>query len=148
MHAVRRDRWPVCIADVRRGVAVDLHGEIVRLAYGPGATIRRLNKGLRRRANRTQFGFKIDPVSGYWAKNEDEAEEALLVGREHRHQMLGDLEADRVDDDHRALDVADRAERDVRPERAEGATQYWREIVGSGVTIRTARFPWRVEGDC
>jgi hypothetical protein len=62
--------------DVRRGVASDLDGEIVRLAYGPGATIRRLNKGLRRRANRTQFGFKIDPVSGYWAKNEDEGEEA------------------------------------------------------------------------
>ena len=45
-----------------------------RLAYGPGATITRLNKGLRRRANRTQFGFRIDPVSGYWAKNEDEGE--------------------------------------------------------------------------
>jgi hypothetical protein len=60
--------------DVRRGVAADVAGEIVRLAYGPGATISRLNKGLRRRANRTQFGFNIDPVSGYWAKNEDEGE--------------------------------------------------------------------------
>ena len=62
--------------DVRRGVAADAAGEIVRLAYGPGATITRLNKGLRRRANRTQFGFNIDPVSGYWAKNEDEGEGA------------------------------------------------------------------------
>ncbi len=43
-------------------------GEIARLAYGPGATITRLNKGLRRRANRTQLGFRIDPVSGYWAE--------------------------------------------------------------------------------
>ena len=50
-------------------------GEIVRLAYGPGATITRLNKGLRRRANRTQFGFRIDPVSGYWAQNDDEGDE-------------------------------------------------------------------------
>jgi hypothetical protein len=47
----------------------------MRLAYGPGATISRLNKGLRRRADRTQFGFRIDPVSGYWAKNEDEDDE-------------------------------------------------------------------------
>ena len=46
------------------------------VAYGPGARITRLNKGLRRRANRTQFGFKIDPVSGYWAKNNDEGNAA------------------------------------------------------------------------
>ncbi|HQP36941.1 MAG TPA: DUF1998 domain-containing protein, partial [Polyangiaceae bacterium] len=61
--------------DVRRGTASDEHGEVAKLAYGPGATITRLNKGLRRRANRTQFGFNIDPVSGYWAKNEEEEEE-------------------------------------------------------------------------
>lgn len=58
--------------DVRRGQSVDGEGEIARLAYGPGATITRLNKGLRRRANRTRFGFMIDPVSGYWAKNEED----------------------------------------------------------------------------
>jgi hypothetical protein len=56
--------------DVRRGQSADEVGEIARLAYGPGATITRLNKGLRRRANRTRFGFMIDPISGYWAKNE------------------------------------------------------------------------------
>lgn len=61
--------------DVRRGAAADEHGEILRLAYGPGATITRLNKGLRRRANKRQLGFRIDPVSGYWARNEDEDEE-------------------------------------------------------------------------
>src|SRR5690606_5558196 len=65
--------------DARNGVVaedgVEEDGELVRLAYGPGATITRINKGLRRRANRTQYGFRIDPVSGYWAKNEDEAEE-------------------------------------------------------------------------
>jgi hypothetical protein len=60
--------------DVRHGVAADDVGEVVRLAYGPGATITRLNKGLRRRATRTQLGFRIDPVSGYWAKNEEEGE--------------------------------------------------------------------------
>src|SRR5262249_51878752 len=36
----------------------------------------RLNKGLRRRANKKVLGFRIDPVSGYWAKNEDEDEDA------------------------------------------------------------------------
>ena len=64
------------VLDVRRGVAIDSEGEIVRLAYGPGATITRINKGLRRRKNRTQLGFKMDPVSGFWAKNDDEDEPA------------------------------------------------------------------------
>jgi ATP-dependent helicase YprA (DUF1998 family) len=62
--------------DVRKGVALDDEGVIARLAYGPGATITRLNKGLRRRKNRTQLGFMMDPVSGYWAKNEDEGDDA------------------------------------------------------------------------
>jgi hypothetical protein len=63
------------VPDVRRGAAIDADGEIVRLAYGPSATVTRLNKGLRRRANKTTLGFRIDPVSGYWAKNEDESAE-------------------------------------------------------------------------
>ena len=58
--------------DVRNASATDTLGEVARLAYGPGATITRLNKGLRRRADKKTLGFKIDPVSGYWAKNEDE----------------------------------------------------------------------------
>ncbi|MDO8476059.1 MAG: DEAD/DEAH box helicase [Candidatus Rokubacteria bacterium] len=60
--------------DVRRASACDEEGEIVRMAYGAGATITRLNKGLRRRADKKVLGFRIDPVSGYWAKNRDEDE--------------------------------------------------------------------------
>ena len=62
------------VLDVRKGAASDADGEVVRLAYGQGATITRLNKGLRRRANKKVLGFRIDPVSGYWAKNEDEGD--------------------------------------------------------------------------
>ena len=57
---------------MRSASASDAEGEIVHMAYGPGATITRLNKGLRRRANKKILGFRIDPVSGYWAKSEDE----------------------------------------------------------------------------
>lgn len=39
---------------------------VARLAYGPGARITRVNKGLRRRANKAELGFWIDPVSGKW----------------------------------------------------------------------------------
>jgi hypothetical protein len=62
--------------DVRRHRGSDAGGAVARLAYGPGATITRLNKGLRRRANKRSSGFKIDPASGYWAKNEDEVDDA------------------------------------------------------------------------
>ena len=58
--------------DVRHASASDAEGEIVSMAYGPGATITRLNKGLRRRADKKVLGFRIDPVSGYWARNEEE----------------------------------------------------------------------------
>jgi hypothetical protein len=62
--------------DRRRGFVTDADGEIAFLTYGPGATITRLNKGLRRRANKTELGFRIDPVSGYWKENADEGDEA------------------------------------------------------------------------
>ena len=58
--------------DVRRATASDAEGEIAHLAYGPSAAITRFNKGLRRRADKRVLGFRIDPVSGYWARNEEE----------------------------------------------------------------------------
>ncbi len=45
---------------------------ILNLQYANSAEISRINKGLKRRAQQTKFGFYIDPRSGYWAKSEDE----------------------------------------------------------------------------
>jgi hypothetical protein len=45
---------------------------LLALQYANSAEISRINKGLKRRANQTVFGFYIDPRSGYWAKTEDE----------------------------------------------------------------------------
>jgi hypothetical protein len=45
---------------------------ILNLQYANSAEISRINKGLKRRANQTVFGFYIDPRSGYWAKSADE----------------------------------------------------------------------------
>jgi Lhr-like helicase len=80
------------VVDVRKGIAADTDGELLRLAYGPGATITRINKGLRRRANRTQLGFRIDPVSGYWAKNEDEDEEVADPTKAARQWIVPSVE--------------------------------------------------------
>ena len=45
---------------------------ILALQYANSAEISRINKGLKRRADQTVFGFNIDPRTGYWAKSEDE----------------------------------------------------------------------------
>ena len=52
--------------DVTDAVASDTDGPILALSYAPGATISRLNKGLRRRKEKSIFGFGIDPATGRW----------------------------------------------------------------------------------
>jgi hypothetical protein len=48
-------------------------GEVLlTLQYANSAEISRLNKGLKRRKDKTILGFSIDPRSGYWSKAEDE----------------------------------------------------------------------------
>src|SRR5690606_219779 len=65
--AVRRGR-----PDARTVRAADEAGDILTLRYGPGATVTRINKGLRRRKDRNVYGYNINPRTGYWAKTEDD----------------------------------------------------------------------------
>lgn len=60
-----------------RGVrAADEAGDILTLRYGPGATVTRINKGLRRRAEKNVLGYMINPRTGQWARvEEDEPEQ-------------------------------------------------------------------------
>lgn len=58
--------------DARQLVARDAEGNIVNLRYSAGATITRINKGLRRRKDKNVFGFNLDPASGYWLKDATE----------------------------------------------------------------------------
>ena len=58
----QRDGGP----DVTEAVASDDDGPILSLSYAPGANVSRLNKGLRRRKEKTIFGFGIDPATGRW----------------------------------------------------------------------------------
>jgi hypothetical protein len=59
---------------------------LARLTYAPAARIWRINRGWRRRKDKRQLGFYINPVSGVWSKqdspgeafSEDQPEEALL----------------------------------------------------------------------
>ena len=58
--------------DASTVLACDDEGDILTLHYGPGATITRVNKGLRRRKNPGQFGFFINPRTGWWVKEESD----------------------------------------------------------------------------
>jgi Lhr-like helicase len=52
--------------DVIGASSLDEHGGILQIDYASGATISRVNKGLRRRKEKSLFGFRIDPSSGRW----------------------------------------------------------------------------------
>ncbi|WP_354674302.1 DEAD/DEAH box helicase [Cupriavidus alkaliphilus] len=56
--------------DARAVRASDDEGDILVLRYGAGATITRINKGLRRRRNPNEFGFFINPRTGWWEPEE------------------------------------------------------------------------------
>lgn len=92
----RRDgRAQITEADFSCGDAA-----IFNLQYANSAEISRINKGLKRRAQQTKFGFYIDPRSGYWAKSEDEDPDVDLppdvvrpvrivpIVRDHKNALL------------------------------------------------------------
>lgn len=63
------------------------HGEeaLAELTYAPAARLWRINRGWRRRKNKEQLGFYINPITGTWSKqdepgsnDEDGKDEALL----------------------------------------------------------------------
>lgn len=73
---------------------------LLTLQYANSAEISRLNKGLKRRRDKTVLGFMIDPRTGYWAKTDDEDPEADLppdavrpvrivpIVRDHKNAIL------------------------------------------------------------
>lgn len=58
--------WRDGALDVMNATVRDEAGDVLSLAYASGATISRLNKGLRRRKEKSIFGFAIDPATGRW----------------------------------------------------------------------------------
>lgn len=53
----------------------DEHGEILSATFAPASTVRRINKGLRRRKEESDIGFWIDAKSGYWGGAPGEQDE-------------------------------------------------------------------------
>jgi hypothetical protein len=69
--------WPLRdgALDVASALVSDADGPILSIDYASGATISRLNKGLRRRREKSIFGFGIDPGTGRWTGSPEEEDD-------------------------------------------------------------------------
>ncbi|KQO90889.1 DEAD/DEAH box helicase [Methylobacterium sp. Leaf90] len=108
--------WPSSggVPNVRRLEITDGAALLARLDYGTGTRLARLNKGLRRRKQTSVAGFAIDPVSGRWtsdANNADAGDGAGDVVTAPRAQRIVPV----VEDHKNALLL--------RPERAFSSAQ-------------------------
>jgi hypothetical protein len=81
--------------DKRDALATDELGELARLTYGGSAKITRLNLGLRRRRDKAIKGFMIDPITGYWAKVDDDAGDTPVDPTTHANQLVVPAVSDR-----------------------------------------------------
>lgn len=52
----------------------DPEGELLQADFAPAALVRRINRGLKRRKDKSLIGFQIDPRTGYWVSVEGEKE--------------------------------------------------------------------------
>lgn len=77
---------------VRKSLA-DKKGQLATVIYATAAEVRRINKGLRRRQNKNEVGFFVDPRSGYWAS--DPAKEKGLPDPTKLRQRIAPVVEDR-----------------------------------------------------
>ena len=61
------------VASARKDAEITMDGGLsTKLMYVSAATIWKINKGLRRRANPEELGFWINPYTGLWSKRDDD----------------------------------------------------------------------------
>lgn len=79
----------------RSEAAIQLDGEtIANMTYSNAAAIWRINKGWRRRKNKKQLGFYINPIDGRWSKKESPEEET--DGNEQDENSLKKVEPQQI----------------------------------------------------
>lgn len=55
---------------VIKSIVSEAGEDLIKIHYGPAATVWRINLGWRRRKNKTIFGFNIDPNTGLWCRDD------------------------------------------------------------------------------
>lgn len=74
--------------DVQSAIVGDQEGPIMRLDYASGAGISRVNKGLRRRREKSILGFEIDTATGRWAASTPEDEQVEAPDRAPKQRVV------------------------------------------------------------
>jgi len=74
--------------DVESAIASDKEGPILRFDYASGASISRVNKGLRRRREKSILGFEIDTATGRWVATTPEDEEIEVPDRAPKQRVV------------------------------------------------------------
>ena len=74
--------------DVQSAISADSDGPILRFDYASGASISRVNKGLRRRREKSILGFEIDTATGRWAASTPEDEEVEAPDRAPKQRVV------------------------------------------------------------
>lgn len=98
--------WPEETRDLATSILTDEGVDFCRLDYAPGATISRINNGLRRRKDKSVLGFRIEVATGRWISDPDEDDDATLLTRhtewvvpivqDHKNLALLRLPGDRL----------------------------------------------------
>ncbi|MNZ26330.1 putative ATP-dependent helicase Lhr [compost metagenome] len=78
------------VPKVVRSLMLQGDAPLLDLQYAPAATVWRMNLGWRRRKDAEIYGFKIDPVSGYWSNDEQAPKE------ENENAELDKVQAQRI----------------------------------------------------
>lgn len=65
---------PGGVLEKRSSDVVSNEEKAATLTYSPAAALWRINRGWRRRKNKNQLGFYINPLTGQWSKGEDPSE--------------------------------------------------------------------------
>jgi len=74
------------VIEVNDSTAVLGSEDVARLTYSPAARIWRVNKGWRRRKDKEQLGFYINPITGQWSKQEDPSKETDPEAKKDKHE--------------------------------------------------------------
>jgi hypothetical protein len=74
--------------DVESAIASDESGPILRLDYASGASISRVNKGLRRRREKSILGFEIDSATGRWSATTSDEDEVEAPDRAPKQRVV------------------------------------------------------------
>lgn len=86
-----------------KAIVVSAEESLAELTYAPAARIWRINRGWRRRKDKNQLGFYINPITGTWSKQDDPNSEDDGTGDESAIDKVANQRIVPFVEDHRNI---------------------------------------------